>query len=315
MTAQAGEQIKVAARSRAIVPLMHACSLAALAALTALAFNAPAAAAGDTATANATANATAHAAPVRAITLTPHITELIFAAGAGDRIVATVTSSDYPATALAIPRIGDGVNISIEKALSFRPDLVVAWQASAAAVTLAPAMARLHIPLLYSAPRSLADIPGEVRRFGALFETQGIAETAAQELSIRLQGLETRYAGRERVAVFMEIGANPVYTLGNDPLLNDALRICGAHNVYADAFIAAPQVSAESVLVAQPAVIITSAIDHEALQAATARWAALRLPAALKGHVYGIDPDKLFRPGPRLIDAVEELCRYIDKSR
>ncbi|PLC48831.1 cobalamin-binding protein [Pollutimonas subterranea] len=295
-------RMKTAAWSRGILRVMRACNLAALPVLAALSLH-------------TAVGAAEHAAPAHAITLTPHITELIFAAGAGHLIVATVTSSDYPPSALAIPRIGDGMNISIEKALSFRPDLVVAWQASSAALTLAPALDQLHIPLLYSTPRTLGDIPREVRRFGALFHTQDIAEAAAQDLNTRLQTLENDYSTRTSVPVFIEIGTNPVYTVGNDPLLNDALRVCGARNVYADAFSAAPQVSAESVLVAQPAVIITSATDTDALQAATARWSRLHLPAALRGHVYGIDPDTLFRPGPRLIDAVEALCQYIDKSR
>jgi iron complex transport system substrate-binding protein/vitamin B12 transport system substrate-binding protein len=75
----------------------------------------------------------------RAITLAPHITELIFAAGAGDRIIATVSSSDYPRAALSIPRVGDGMNINVEKIVALKPDLDAAWLPSGAAQTLAPA--------------------------------------------------------------------------------------------------------------------------------------------------------------------------------
>ena len=256
-----------------------------------------------------------HATYHRAITLTPHATELVFAAGAGDRIVATVISSDYPPGALSIPRIGDGLNVSTEKALALRPDLVVAWHASAAALTLAPTLQQLHIPLIYSAPQSLSDIPEEIRRLGELFDTPETANETAQALDARLQSMERQYAGRPPVPVFIEIGTNPLYTVGSDPVLNDALRICGARNVYADAFSAAPQVSAESVLVAQPAVVFTPAIKPANLEAARARWTSLRLPAALQGHVYGFDPDQLFRPGPRLVDATQELCQYIERVR
>ncbi len=251
----------------------------------------------------------------RAITLAPHITELIFAAGAGSKIAATVISSNYPAAALAIPRIGDGLNISVEKALAMHPDLVIAWQPSAAAQTLAPVLTRLDIPLLYSAPRSLRDIPAEIIRFGTLFNTENIAVPAARALSDRLQALAGRYAHRKPVSIFIEVGAAPLYTIGSDPLLNDALRICGGINIYAGAAIAAPQVSAESILVARPQAVITSATGAARLDAVKNRWSALRLPAALQGHVYGIDPDQLFRPGPRLIDATEKLCQYIDQAR
>jgi len=306
--------MRTAAWSRWTAQLMHACCLAALPALAAPAPEAPARQAGQTA-ALQTSSAAPLQAPKRAISLTPHATELIFAAGAGDRIVATVTSSDYPPIASSIPRIGDGLNVSIEKALSFHPDLVVAWQASAAALTLAPVLAQLHIPLIYSAPQSVGNIPEEIRRLGVLFDTQDTADEVAQTLEERLEAMEKQYSGRRLVSVFIEIGTNPLYTVGNDPLLNDALRICGGRNVYADAFSAAPQVSAESVLVAQPAVVITSATDADSLDAARARWSSLRLPAALQGRVYGMDPDKLFRPGPRLIVAVEQLCQYIDTAR
>ncbi|SHH22785.1 ABC transporter substrate-binding protein [Pollutimonas bauzanensis] len=251
----------------------------------------------------------------RAITLAPHITELIFAAGAGDKIVATVTSSDYPPAALAIPRTGDGVNISVEKTLALRPDLVVAWHPAAAAATLAPALARLDIPLRYSAPDSLRDIPAEIIRFGKIFDTEAIAGPAAQALAQRLQTLSRRYAWRKPVSVFIEVGSSPLYTIGDEPVFNDALRICGGVNIYAGATAAAPQVSTEAILVAQPQVVITPAADAARLEAARSRWSQLRLPAALRGHIYGIDPDKLFRPGPRLIDAAEELCGYLEQAR
>lgn len=257
-----------------------------------------------------------HSVPAqRAITLTPHITELIFAAGAGDKIAATVTSSNYPPAALDIPRIGDGLNINVEKALAMRPDLVVAWQASTAALTLAPMLTRLDIPLIYSAPRTLQDIPAEIIRFGKIFDTSSIADPIAAALSRQLYDLAKHYAHKPPVSVFIEVGTAPLYTIGNDPLLNDALRICGGVNIYAGAAVAAPQVSAESVLVAQPAVIITSASDHTRLAEAQQRWSRLHLTAALQGHIYGIDPDQLFRPGPRMVDATESLCRYLDAAR
>ncbi|RTZ39756.1 cobalamin-binding protein [Candidimonas sp. SYP-B2681] len=251
----------------------------------------------------------------RVITLAPHITELVFAAGAGEKIVATVTSSDYPRAALAIPRIGDGLNISVEKALAVRPDLVIAWQPSGAAVTLAPILSQLDIPLLYSAPRTLDEVKTEIVRFGALFSTQAIAGPAAQHFADRLEAINSRYAHRKPVSVFIEVGTAPLYTIGNDPLLNDALRICAGVNVYANAAIAAPQVTIESVLLTQPDVVLAAASNTARLADSQKRWTELKLPAALDGHVYGINPDELFRPGPRLIDATEKLCQYLDLAR
>lgn len=251
----------------------------------------------------------------RVITLAPHITELIFAAGAGSRIVATVDSSAYPAAARSIPRIGNGISASLEKVVASRPDLVVAWMPSSATRTLMPTLAGLHVPLIYSNPRKLADIPTEIIRFGDLLGTAKTAERTAATLTRRLRALQEKYANRRPVSVFIEVGALPLYTIGHDPLLNDALRICGGVNIYADLAVAAPQVSAESVLMTQPDAVITSENSEAGLAQRLNAWSALRLRAALRRHVYSVNPDELFRPGPRLIDATQELCRILDQVR
>lgn len=252
---------------------------------------------------------------MRAITLAPHITELVFAAGAGDRIVATVSASDYPEAARSIVRIGDGLNISVERVLAAQPDVVLAWLPSAAAHTLAPTLSALNVPIIYSEPRTLADVPAQIARFGKLFGTSQTADPAAQALNERIQTLRERYSSLPPVSVFIEIGNAPLYTIGADPLLNDALHSCGGVNIYAESHVAAPQISAESVLVRNPDVVIAPEGDGARLDQTRSRWLRLHLGAAESGHIYGIDPDALFRPGPRLIDATEALCRYLDKAR
>ena len=254
------------------------------------------------------------AAP-RIVTLSPHITELVFAAGAGDHIVATVLSSDYPPAARDIPRIGNGLEISTEKILAYRPTAVITWQAQGAAPTLASTLSELHVPLLHSRPARLRDIPAEITRYGKLFNTQDQANAAAQALTQRLDQLAQRYAHKKPVSVFIEVGDSPLYTIGADPLLNDAIHLCGGVNLYENARIAAPQVSVENILQQRPDVLIAPA-RHPAEQADIRQhWASLQLPAALLGHVYTINPDTLFRPGPRLIDATEALCHALDQAR
>src|SRR5690606_28836362 len=115
----------------------------------------------------------------------PHATELVYAAGAGDRIVGTVLSSDYPPAARTIPRIGNGLEVSAERILAFQPSIVIAWQPQGAAQTLAPALSRLNIPLIQSLPRKLSDIPAEIMRFGRLFGTQDQAQATALALQRR----------------------------------------------------------------------------------------------------------------------------------
>lgn len=250
----------------------------------------------------------------RAITLAPHITEMMFAAGAGDRIVGTVSSSDYPPPATAIPRVGDGMNVNVEKLLTLRPDSVLAWLPSGAAHTAAPILARMDIPLSYWPPQTLDDIPTQIRRLGRLFGSTTTANLAAHAMDNRLEALRERYSHRSPVSVFIELGGTPLYTIGSDPLLNDALAACGGVNIFAQAGIPAPQVSPENVLVRQPDVILVP--DTDARQhAAAARWEQLGLRAGTDKRIYAIDPDMLFRPGPRLLDAMERLCPLLDKAR
>jgi len=248
----------------------------------------------------------------RVITLAPHITELIFAAGAGDRIIATVASSDYPHAARALPRVGDGLSVSAEKIVALGPDIVIAWRDSAALRALQPILQNMRVPLLYSEPRALRDIPEQIRRFGAVFSTRAVAEAAAQALDDRLAALRARHGRRPPRSVFVEVGTMPLYTLGADPLLNDTLAICGGANLYADAPVAAAQVGVEDILARNPDLILVPASDEQQTLAALKRWTALGLPAAHAGRVYGIHPDLLFRPGPRLVDAAEELCKKMD---
>lgn len=251
----------------------------------------------------------------RVISLAPHITELVFAAGGGDKLVATVSSSDYPPAAISLPRIGDGLSLNIESLLVLQPDLVIAWHATGAALALAPTLQHLSIPLIYAQPHLLADIPLTIRRLGDLLGTQATAQATAHRLDQRITALQTRYAKLAPVSVFIEISSTPLYTIGKDNLLNNALQTCGGINIYADTGMAAALVSTEDVLLRQPDVVITGGTDPLLLAARQQAWAKLNLQAANKQHVYAIDSDALFRPGPRLIDATEALCNYLDLAR
>lgn len=265
----------------------------------------------ETATNTGTNTQVAH----RVISLTPHITELVFAAGGGDKLVATVNSSDYPLAARSLSRIGDGLSVNIENLLAMHPDLVIAWHATGAALALSPTLQRLSIPLIYAQPHVLTDIPLTIRRLGVLMGTQARAQPAAQDLDQRITALNKKYAKLTPVSVFIEIGDAPLYSIGKDSLLNDVLHTCGGVNIYADAAVVAPLVSTEDVLVRQPDVVITGGTDPLRLAARQHAWAKLNLQAAKQQHVYAIDSDALFRPGPRLIDATETLCNYLDLAR
>lgn len=250
----------------------------------------------------------------RAVTLAPHATELVYAAGAGGFIAGTVLGSDYPPAAHALPIIGDGTQPDAERVAAARPDLLIAWQPSAAE-PLARVMDKLGVPVFYSDPLTLDAIPGAVERMGKLFGTEPVANAAAADMRARLAALQARYAGRRPVRVFVQAGLDPIYTLNNASIVSDALRLCGGVNVFGQAPIVAPQVTLEGVLAARPEVVLAGVSRPEDTQANLAAWQAMGLPAARQGHVYGVDADALYRPGPRLIDAAEALCADLDRVR
>lgn len=250
----------------------------------------------------------------RAVTLAPHATELVYAAGAGGFIVGSVLGSDYPPAARALPIIGDGTQPDAERVAAARPDLLIAWQPSAAE-PLVRVMDKLGVPVFYSDPLTLDAIPGAVERMGKLFGTEPVANAAAADMRARLAALQARYAGRRPVRVFVQAGLDPIYTLNNASIVSDALRLCGGVNVFGQAPIVAPQVTLEGVLAARPEAVLAGVSRREDTQANLAAWQAMGLPAARQGHVYGVDADALFRPGPRLIDAAEALCADLDRAR
>lgn len=253
--------------------------------------------------------------PHRVITLAPHATEIVYAAGGGAQVVGTVTRSDYPAAAKAVPRVGDGITVNQERVILLHPTLFVGWQRSGVALQLEALSEKLGAQVIYSEPKRVRDIPADIRRIGAMLGTDAAASEAAFALEARIDHLEAMYSGKSSVPVFIEVGSMPLYTIGNDPLMNDAMRICGAVNIYGDADIPAPRVPIESVLVKNPRLIVATDDNGENVQEVRARWARYGLPAAVQGRVHAGDPDALYRPGPRFIDAVESLCAAVDAAR
>lgn len=251
----------------------------------------------------------------RAITLAPHLTELVYAAGAGDKIVATVNSSNYPPESLDLPHVGDGLSINAEQLLTLQPDLIIGWQNSLAMQRLTPILAELDIAVVYSEPRRLDDIPRDIERIGKWLGTQNKANPAARDMRDQLAALRQTYAHRSPVSVFIEVGTGPLYTLGNDTLTNDALATCGGINVFRDSPLVAPAVTVESVLARDPDVVIITRHATEHITQRTDYWHGLRLRAARQHHVFGMNPDALLRPGPRLIEVLHNLCTYLDRAR
>jgi iron complex transport system substrate-binding protein len=254
------------------------------------------------------------AIPRRIVTLTPHLTELIYAAGGGDRLVGTVDTSDYPPAARAVPRIGDVTHIDAERLLELRPDLVLVWGDGSPAEQHA-LLKRLGLRVLSLEQHSLADVPATLERLGQVLGTEPVATAAAAKLRAQLADLAARYQDAPRLKVFYQVWGTPLFTLGGRHVATEMLRICGADNIFADQARSSFMVDEESVYARDPDVIALAGTEAEAAEW-LARWrgrAPLRAVAA--GAVIALDPDLTDRMGPRIGAGTAALCEKLAEVR
>ncbi len=251
--------------------------------------------------------------PLRIVSLTPGATEMLFAAGAGAQILATVEYSSEPPAAHSVPRIGDVAAIDLERLVALRPDVVIAWPAGGNPAQRAKIVA-LGIPLYEQQVARLADLPGSLRRLGVLAGTEGVAEPAAAALAARLAALRQTYSGgssTRRPSVLLQVWNRPIYTIGGRHLMSDALEICGARNVFADLPEPGPLVDTEAIIARNPDIILAAAPPGEGA-AWVADWQRFAGLAAVRNHrVVAFENQALSRLGPSVLDATEELCRTI----
>jgi len=250
----------------------------------------------------------------RIVSLAPNLTELLFAAGAGDAIVGTSEFSDFPSAALDIPRVGGGGGLDIEAIIALQPDLVVAWESGNPDGQLERLQA-LGMTLFLSEPRQLLDVPGTLLRLGQLSGHEQVARAAAHAYESRYRELQRRYAGRPAVTVFYQVWRQPLMTVNGEHLISDVIRLCGGRNVFSDLPVLAPQIDIESVLAADPAVIIvgTGGTSESAELQDWSRWPMLA--AVEQGQLYGIQRELLVRHSPRILDGAEKLCGILEKVR
>jgi iron complex transport system substrate-binding protein len=252
--------------------------------------------------------------PLRIVSLTPGATEMLFAAGAGAQLTATVQYSNEPPAARAVPRIGDVAAIDMERLVALRPQVVIAWPAGGNPAQQAK-IAALGIPLYQQQVARLADLPPSLRRLGVLAGTQAVAGQAAAALEARLRTLERTYAAatpeERRPTVLLQVWNRPIYTVGGRHLMSDALALCGARNVFADLPEPGPLVDTEAVIARNPDIIVAAAPPGEGA-AWVADWQRFAGLAAVRNHrVVVFENQALSRLGPSVLDATEELCRTI----
>lgn len=250
----------------------------------------------------------------RIISLAPHITELLFAAGAGERIVGVVEYSNYPQAAKRLPRVGDTRSLDLERIIALRPDLVIVWLTGSPQTQL-DVLTALGLPIYYNEPRSLDQIGQTIERFGELAGTSAAAQVAARDFRSRLATLQQQYRGREPVTVFHQIWEQPLMTVNGEHLISHVLQLCGGRNIFAELRAFTPHVVAEAVLEANPEVIGTGG-RGAAMSAGLGTWLGWpQLRAVARNNLYVVDPELISQHVPRILDGAQQICESLDAAR
>ncbi|CAN7174177.1 cobalamin-binding protein [Caballeronia sp. LjRoot29] len=254
----------------------------------------------------------------RIVSLAPHVTELLFAAGGGARVVGAVSYSDYPPQAKTIPRVGDNKSLDLERIVAMKADLIVVWR-HGNAMRQIDRLRELHVPLFFSEPHKLDDIPVTIDKLGVLLGTSAEANKASNAFRDNIAGLRTRYANRPPVSVFYQVWDDPLMTLNGTHIISEVIDLCGGHNVFNDLKPLVPTISTEAVLAANPEAIVTATpgatSSEHALPSLDAwrKWPSIK--AVARNNLFGIDGDLINRPTPRLALGATALCEDLEVAR
>ncbi len=259
----------------------------------------------------------------RVVSLSPALTELVFAAGGGARLAGVVEHSDFPAPARDLPRVGDALALPVERILALRPDLILAWRTGNNPRQL-ERLEQLGIPIYYSEVRSLDQVATTLERLGVLLGTSTEAAAAAAAFRSRLAKLgpsggpgTPASSTPAPVRVFYQVWARPLMTINGRHVISDLIERCGGVNVFAAASVLVPQVGVEAVVAAAPEVVFAAgngSSRHD--DASLDHWRRFPgIPAVARGFLFFVDDDAISRATPRMLEAGEAICAQLARVR
>ncbi|MDX1490287.1 MAG: cobalamin-binding protein [Pseudohongiellaceae bacterium] len=249
----------------------------------------------------------------RIISLAPSMTELLFAVGAGDKVVGVSEFSDYPEQASQLPIVGRYNLLDTETILSLQPDLIVAWQSGNPRAAVEQ-LRNLGLTVYISEPTTALSIADTLEDLAALAGTQSSGTPLANRFRERLQQLQEQNSQKETVSVFYQVWNSPLISVGGQELINDIIEICGGRNIFNDLGLA-PKVSTEAVLQRAPQVIIASGMDVARPQWLDEWLAWPQMQAVANQNLYFIPPDLVQRHSPRVLQGAEQMCQHLDAAR
>jgi len=258
----------------------------------------------------------------RVISLAPSLTEMLYEAGGGETLVGAVEYSDFPPQAKQIPRIGNNQKLDLERIATLKPDLVLVWF-HGNALREVERLRALNIPMLYLEPHGIADVPAALERLGKLVGSESTANAAAARFRARHAAMQKTYAGRKPVRVFYQIAQKPLLTINDKQVISDVIRLCGGVNVFGKEPMLVPQLSTESVVAANPDVILTAhmggggeSATRAMSEASLADWLKFSNMAAVRNQQLWLIPgDAISRQGPRILNGAQAVCSALDEAR
>ena len=251
---------------------------------------------------------------MRIVSLMPHATELLFEVGAGDHVVGAVQYSDYPEAAKKIPRVGGYSALNIEAIVALEPDLLIAWPEGNRNREL-DRLKALGLPILVSDPREFEDIANALAIYGKVTGKDAQAAIALADFKKKLTYLRNTYSKQKKVSVFYQVWNAPLMTQNGNTFISRAIELCGGNNIFADLPMTNPQVSIESILVADPQLIVASGMG-QARPEWLDDWRVYKsLQAVQKNNLFHILPELFQRPTSRFLIGTEQLCQAMARAR
>ena len=247
--------------------------------------------------------------PARVVSLAPSITEIVYALGAGERLVGVCAQCDHPPEVARIPRVGGYLTPSVEVVLAKQPDLVIAVPSPGNREAVR-AVERAGVRVLVVHDRTLADLWASITQIADALGVPADGERLVAEVEARLDAVRTRVAGLPPRRVLVVVGHNPLMAVGGDNLQDELVTLAGGNNVAADAGAAWPTLSLELVLARAPEVIVDAAMGSEANGTALLQVLPT-VPAVHDGRVVRLTGDTLLRAGPRVSEAAQALAAAI----
>lgn len=256
---------------------------------------------------------TTTAKPVeRVISLAPHATEIAYAAGIGNKLVAVSAHSDYPRQVKSLEKVANYQGIKIERIIALQPDLIIAWPAGNPIRELEK-LKQFGFNIYPSKTDSLQDIAINIEQLSQYSDDPSVGQAAADTYRQALRQLKQRYQTEIPVRYFYQLSEAPIITVAQGKWPSEVFDFCGGENVFASSSAPYPQVGVEQVVIQDPDVIFTS--EH-AIQNGT-MWQDWReqLIAVKNQRVWSLNSDWLNRPTPRTIRAIEQVCEYFESAR